>query len=1277
MKTRRFPLIAWAVFVPVLLVVLLVTTLSPPNAQAAPGITQVTARSYAITNNEPPIANDDSYTTTEDISLTVAAPGVLANDSDLDNDTLTPTLQTQPGNGSVVLNTDGSFVYTPTANFNGSDSFVYAIVDGDFLPAAYWAFNEGSGSSTADLSGNELTASLAGDTSFTTTLPTVPTFSNSYALSFDGSDDWVAVPDSNNINLGTFSQRTVMVWFRVDDVNLNSRRQIIWEEGGTGNGLNIYLYDGALYGGAWSSNSAWDGTWISSTNVISGQWHHAALVLDSTSTSGPEANALQFYLDGQLVESGEGAQLGNHTGDIGIGDIINDTKFADGSTVNGGGGHGFAGLIDEVQVYNVPLTQTDIQMLMDTNRPSMSSTATVILTVTAMNDAPVAVPDDYRTLNSQPLTVTVPGVLANDSDVDGDVISATLISDVSSGTLNLALDGSFIYTPAVSSGVDSFTYAVTDGLLQSDPTTVALTMVNSAPFGTCANFEEGTLPDYFLTETTSSSGANGRVQVSTDYPYSGNYALTIDTDCDGCGGNTTQAAIMVMDLTGVTEADLIFRVQEFSDENDAADGVFISDDGGVTWAQIVNLNDYPSNYTLVSLDLDEEVTAAGMSLVDDFLIKFQSEDNFSISSDGYAFDDICVRAPQPEIDVSPVSLDIIQYRDEVVTRTLQIDNSGTLPLTWSLTEAENDCSVPSDLSWLTTLTTTGVISPVNSLDVDVVMGETDLTAGSYSGLLCLNSNDPDTPTLPVTVTLEARPFPGQLTSDLTSLDVEVALGYSATFPLELTNIGETAVTFRLVEMTDGALTSNSSVTTNATAAPLNSSIPPAVMPSQAEPTTGEDSEGGATADIAPGFALATAEKTNAPLAIQATGDSLFQLDAETSTGHVLLLGVEYALGSYWVTSGGAASTSDPNYLFELDQDGTVLHSWEQGTTSEWGWRDLAFDGDYLYSSDSAVVTQIDPNSGQATGTTIPCPTDPCRALAYDPATDHFWTANFDSDIWEFDRSGTIINQYTNTLNIYGAAWDTYSDGGPYLWVWSQDGSPAVTATQIDPATGLATGVSFIGDNIGGDDIAGGADIVDNHPDYPGQLLFVGMHQATSDTIVGYDLGTSGMDVDWVSEDPMTGTVPVPGPQTVNITFDAAAPSITQMGVYTANLLVFYDGDASPLTIPLTMTVINDTPVADAGDNQSVNINQLVTLDGSGSFDLGGHLPLTYQWVQTDGPAVVLSEATAVAPTFTAPATATSLTFSLVVTDSMGLPSATSEVTVLVKPYEIFLPVIFN
>ncbi|MCA9200274.1 MAG: tandem-95 repeat protein, partial [Planctomycetales bacterium] len=81
--------------------------------------------------NDAPEAADDSYTIDSDQTLTVSVgDGVLANDSDQENNPITAILDQAPANGSVTLNADGSFTYTPNALFSGTDFFTYVADDG-------------------------------------------------------------------------------------------------------------------------------------------------------------------------------------------------------------------------------------------------------------------------------------------------------------------------------------------------------------------------------------------------------------------------------------------------------------------------------------------------------------------------------------------------------------------------------------------------------------------------------------------------------------------------------------------------------------------------------------------------------------------------------------------------------------------------------------------------------------------------------------------------------------------------------------------------------------------------------------------------------------------------------------------------------------------------------------------------------------------------------------------------------------------------------------------
>ena len=103
-------------------------TISDGKDGTATGTVTVTVKGIAV--NQPPVAVNDSYSTTKDKALNVATPGLLANDSDPDGDILNVIANSSPANGTVTVAADGSFTYTPTAGFTGTDSFGYTISDG-------------------------------------------------------------------------------------------------------------------------------------------------------------------------------------------------------------------------------------------------------------------------------------------------------------------------------------------------------------------------------------------------------------------------------------------------------------------------------------------------------------------------------------------------------------------------------------------------------------------------------------------------------------------------------------------------------------------------------------------------------------------------------------------------------------------------------------------------------------------------------------------------------------------------------------------------------------------------------------------------------------------------------------------------------------------------------------------------------------------------------------------------------------------------------------------
>ncbi|WP_134130678.1 PKD domain-containing protein [Kribbella pratensis] len=173
--------------------------------------------------------------------------------------------------------------------------------------------------------------------------------------------------------------------------------------------------------------------------------------------------------------------------------------------------------------------------------------------------------------------------------------------------------------------------------------------------------------------------------------------------------------------------------------------------------------------------------------------------------------------------------------------------------------------------------------------------------------------------------------------------------------------------------------------------------------------------------------------------------------------------------------------------------------------------------------------------------------------------------------------------------------------------------------------------------------------------------------APQSVVVGTTVTLNGSGTDADGDDLTYAWTQTGGPAVTLSSTTAAKPTFTapsSASTLTFSLVV-RDGQANSAaaTTTVTTTPVNQVPVANAGTAQSVNTGITVTLDGSGSRDADGD-DLTYAWTQTGGPAVTLSSTTAAKPTFTAPATPATLTFSLVVRDGK-VDSAVSTTTVTV------------
>ena len=293
-------------------------------------------------------------------------------------------------------------------------------------------------------------------------------------IDFDGRNDLVQIQDSSDINVGTHAKRTISLWFRVEDKNISSRKQVIYEEGGVkggDSGLNIYIENGLLYFGGWNlQQGEWSGTYLSTDAIASDTWHHVALVLDAEEvTSNPQSQAFIGYLDGVKIGEGEGAPLESHRDNIGIGGLNQTTRFHDGET-KGTKKHGLAGSIDDVRLYNQALTAEEIGFLFNPNH------------------APVATDDITLTIENTEVILLASRLLDNDTDIDGDDLSIVAVDNTTNGSVIFDSQGNLIFTPEANfSGDASFEYTISDGQGKTDTAQVTVTVLPAGkplPIGT-------------------------------------------------------------------------------------------------------------------------------------------------------------------------------------------------------------------------------------------------------------------------------------------------------------------------------------------------------------------------------------------------------------------------------------------------------------------------------------------------------------------------------------------------------------------------------------------------------------------------------------------------------------------------------------------------------------------------------------------------------------------------------------------------------------------------
>jgi hypothetical protein len=270
-----------------------------------------------------------------------------------------------------------------------------------------------------------------------------------------------------------------------------------------------------------------------------------------------------------------------------------------------------------------------------------------------------------------------------------------------------------------------------------------------------------------------------------------------------------------------------------------------------------------------------------------------------------------------------------------------------------------------------------------------------------------------------------------------------------------------------------------------------------------------------------------------------------------------------------------------------------------------------------------------------------------------------------------------------TLNGTGS---TDSDGTVATYTWTQTAGttvalssptvsqPTFTAPNVVAATTL-TFTLVVTDNRGAVSAAATVNVTVNPLANVAPTANAGTAQTvTSGTVVTLN-GTASTDSDGtIASYAWTQTVGTPvvaltGGTTSQPTF--TAPTVAVSTALTFSLVVTDNrgGTSAASTVIITVNpAANVAPTANAGPNQTFGSGVTVTLNGTASSDPGGSIA-SYAWTQTVGAAVTLSSNTASQPTFTAPtvATATTLTFSLVVTDNLGAASAADTVDITINP----------
>jgi hypothetical protein len=411
----------------------------------------------------PPTAVPDNYATSEGLTLE-ATPGVRANDEGFLVDQYQVDLVSLPTNGTVTLtNADGSFTYVPNANFSGTDTFLYQL-SGLF--------------GTSNAAVVTIVVNAAPDGVVNRSYPAT----ENTALSIAAPGVLTEVTDVE----GNAISAQVVTTVSSGSLNLDPNGAFTFTPAAGFSGVVTFTYRAVDSAGAQSAPAT---VTINVANV----------------NDPPVANANTYAAT-------EDTTL---TVNISEGVLSNDTDPDPDTTLNavlvstvppaaGNLALNPNGSFTYTPTLNFSGSASFTYRARDNGSPVLTSApATVTINVAAVNDAPVANADAFDANVGIPLTVDPPGVLANDTDVEGNAVTAQLVSSVAAptGTLTLAPTGGFTYTPAAGfTGAATFTYRARDNgspAAQSAPATATITVRNAPP-----RFAQGVtvVPDQTATE---------------------------------------------------------------------------------------------------------------------------------------------------------------------------------------------------------------------------------------------------------------------------------------------------------------------------------------------------------------------------------------------------------------------------------------------------------------------------------------------------------------------------------------------------------------------------------------------------------------------------------------------------------------------------------------------------------------------------------------------------------------------------------------------------------